>query len=149
MSTIPDLINITVASSDSLLIVHNMETGITSNITVADLACSPRRIKLNFLTNTSWTPTYPDNLEQVIQISNTSPITVTIPRSEFQVGDQMHFRQGSTGQISFVGATGVTIEIPADTVASTRAVGELVTIYCRFTSVDEEIWCLFGGLEQV
>jgi len=144
-NTIPSLIPITGALSDSLLIIHDAGANITGKITVEQFMSAPRKVSLGFSTTTAFSPVV-GNKEQIVEITNASAITVTIPIGVFAVGDQMHFRQGGVGQVSFAGVSGVTIEVPVGATPALRAKWELATIYCKSKGVGVETWCLFGGL---
>jgi len=148
MATIPSLNPVYEALNDSLLIIHDSATGTTGKIEVGSFLYAPRKISLAFESGTTFTPDL-TNREQIVHCYNAAAITVTVPRSIFAAGDQIHFRQEGVGQVSFVGATDVTIEVPDETNPTTRAQGELVTIYCKVTDVVDETWCLFGGLEPL
>jgi hypothetical protein len=69
-----------------------------------------------------------------------SGATVTVPAGSLDIGAEYHFRQAGTGAITFVPASGVTINPPFGGTLVTAGQGATVTLKC----VDLNVYDLFG-----
>lgn len=66
----------------------------------------------NSQTGTSYTLVLADSSDKIVELSNTSAITVTVPLNSsvaYPVGSQIMLIQTNTGQVTVAGASGVTI----------------------------------------
>lgn len=66
------------------------------------------RLQFNAQTGTTYTLVVGD-LNKWVTCSNASGITLTVPPSVFQAGDQIHIQQIGAGQVTFAQGSGVTI----------------------------------------
>jgi hypothetical protein len=60
-------------------------------------------------TGTTYTLVIADASNDLVQLNNASPITVTVPPSVFSVGNQINLYQRGAGQVTFSQGSGVTI----------------------------------------
>jgi hypothetical protein len=96
----------------------------------------------NAQTGTSYTPILGD-AGKMIEISNTSAITLTVPLNSsvaFPEGTQINILQTNTGQITVVGAGGVTVN--GNPGLKIRAQWSLATLIKR----SENAWVLVGDV---
>ena len=66
----------------------------------------------NAQTGTTYTLVLTDANNTMVELTNTSAITVTVPLNSsvaFPVGSQVHLLQTNSGQVTVVGASGVTV----------------------------------------
>jgi hypothetical protein len=81
------------------------------NITGTTIAASAV-LTTNAQTGTSYTLVLTDADNRVVELSNTSAITLTVPVNSsvaFPIGSQIQLLQTNTGQVTIAGAGGVTI----------------------------------------
>jgi hypothetical protein len=98
----------------------------------------------NFQTGTTYTFVALDQFRQS-DFSNAGAITATIPLNSsvpFPVGTILVGRQFGAGQLSFVGAGGVTVNVPTGRSAATRAQWSIIYAVKR----DTDHWTLIGDL---
>jgi hypothetical protein len=94
------------------------------NVAFADLT-------LNAQTGTTYTVVSGDK-NKLVTLSNTSPITVTIPAATFSVGQSINFLQLNTGQVTFQGdGTSTLVYTPG---LKTRAQYSIATAICIATN---------------
>lgn len=87
---------------------------------------------LNAQTGTTYTLAIADASNDLVQLNNASPITVTIPPSVFSVGNQINVYQRGAGQVTFAQGSGVTIRSTGatSTAPKLRAQFSAATIIC-------------------
>lgn len=96
------------------------------------------------VTTTSFGPVFA-NANQYIRCTNASGCSVTVPTNAsvaFPIWTELHFRQGSVGNLLILASSGVTINTPAGFDASTEVEGATITL--KKIATDE--WDLFGLL---
>lgn len=92
---------------------------------------TPNRPTLNAQTGTSYTLVAGD-LNNLVTLSNTSAITLTVPAGAFVAGDQINILQLNTGQVTVTGASGVTVNAtPGNKLRARYSAG---TVLCIGTS---------------
>lgn len=102
---------------------------------------SPDLLAINAQTATTYTLVLTD-LNKLVELSNAAAITMTVPANSsvaFDVGSQIHLVQTGAGQVTFVGAAGVTVN------GASLLIGEqwgAVTLIKRATNT----WLLIGLL---
>jgi hypothetical protein len=105
---------------------------------------SPKiNLGINADTSTSFTPAITDN-GKLVTLSNTSPITVTIPPFSsvaYPVGAQLNFVGINTGAVTFAQGSGVTI-------VSTGATASAPALRARYSSataicISQDNWVTF------
>jgi hypothetical protein len=69
---------------------------------------------------------------KVIRVTNTAAITITVPLGIFTKGDLMGIEQGGTGQVTLVGASGVTVN--STMTLKTYGVNAVCGLVCGTTS---------------
>ena len=94
---------------------------------------------INNQTGTSYTLATAD-ADNLVTLSNTSAITVTVPPSTFPVGTQITLAQINTGQVTVVGGSGVTVS--ANPGLKIRAQYAAASLVCIATNV----WLLIGDI---
>lgn len=149
-----DNIEIIIVSSASLLNLDSTNVSHTpsggSLTTVADSLNSITADinNLKYLTiNTQASSAYTLQLSDsnsYIRTTSASAATITVPSNSsvaFFIGTIIHFRQSGSGQVSFIGASGVTLFY--NETLKTRKEGSVVSII----KVDTDSWELFGDVE--
>jgi hypothetical protein len=82
-----------------------------------------------------------------LHMFNAAPITLTIPTLAtvpFTLGAEFLVLQQSAGQVTVVGAGGVTLLVPAGKVAKTAGPGATITL----VRAGSDVWTLYGGLAE-
>jgi hypothetical protein len=95
----------------------------------------------NQQTGTSYTLVLTDSTNKLVELSNTSAITVTVPLNSsvaFPVGSQIMLLQTNTGQVTVAGAGGVTVN--SNPGLKLRAQWSSATLIKRAT----DTWVLVG-----
>lgn len=103
--TSADIVNGTIATTDIA------DSAITTGKLATGAAQAGFRSVANQQTGTTYTLGLSD-LGGMVELSNTSPITVTVPLNSavaFTIGDRIDLLQTNTGQVTVQGASGVTV----------------------------------------
>lgn len=98
-------------------------------------------LSLNQQTGTSYTLVLADASTKLVELSNTSAITVTVPLNSsvaYPVGSQIMLLQTNTGQVTVAGAVGVTVN--SNPGLKLRAQWSSATLIKRAT----DTWVLVG-----
>jgi len=112
------------------------------NITGTTIAASAV-LTTNAQTGTSYTLVLTDANNAVVELSNTSAITVTVPLNSsvaFPIGSQIQLLQTNTGQVTVAGAGGVTVN--ANPGLKLRGQWSFATLVKRAT----DTWVLVGDV---
>lgn len=117
-------------SGDIVGVTTGADSGLTGGVTsgTADL-----KLRLQFDNQTGTTYTLVANdLNQLVTCNNASSITVTVPPSVYQAGDQIHVQQIGVGQVTFAQGAGVTITSTGATASAPklRARYSAATVIC-------------------
>jgi hypothetical protein len=116
-----------------------------SSFTLTDpVASTPVPATGATVTTTSFGPVLA-NANQYIRCTNSVGCSITVPTNStvaFPLWTELHFRQANTGGLAFIGAIGVTINVPDGFENGTVAEGATVTL----KKVAENEWDLFGLL---
>jgi hypothetical protein len=105
------------------------------------LLISAPAIPVYTVTTTTFTPNA-GYANSYIRCTNASGCIVTIPQGVFAVDTELHFRQATTNPIIFVGAVGVSIDVPTGFLAESNVSGATVTL----KQVATDAWDIFGLL---
>jgi hypothetical protein len=130
----------------------SIDTGVTADLTTAQTLTnksftSPRiNLGITTDTSTSFTPAITDN-GKLVTLSNTSPITVTIPPFSsvaYPVGAQLNFVGINTGAVTFAQGAGVII-------VSTGATASAPALRARYSSatavcISQDNWFIAGDI---
>lgn len=81
-----------------------MSVGITGGSVSASA-----QLNFNAQTGTTYTLVLADAENKLVTLSNTDPITLTLPPSVFTAGQQINIAQLNTGQVTLAQGSGVTI----------------------------------------
>jgi hypothetical protein len=125
--------------TDTLLVKAG--NGVTAWTSLAYINSFPA-VSRNAQTGTSYTPVLND-AGKMVEISNTSAITLTVPLNSsvaFPEGTQINILQTNTGQITVVGASGVTVN--GNPGLKIRAQWSFATLIKR----SENVWVLVGDI---
>jgi hypothetical protein len=88
-------------------IVTGTDSGLSGGVTSG---AATLKLKLEFDAETGTTYTLvAGNLNQLVTLSNASPITLTVPPSVFSAGDVINIAQIGAGQVTLAEGSGVTI----------------------------------------
>ena len=112
------------------------------NITGTTIAASAVLVT-NAQTGTSYTLVLTDADNRIVELSNTSAITVTVPLNSsvaFPIGSQIQLLQTNTGQVTVAGAGGVTVN--ANPGLKLRGQWSFATLVKRGT----DTWVLVGDV---
>jgi hypothetical protein len=115
-----------------------MAVNITGTTVVASAA-----LTINAQSGTSYTLVLADAENKVVELSNTSAITVTVPLNSsvaFPIGSQVQLLQTNTGQVTVAGAGGVTVN--ANPGLKLRGQWSFATLVKRGT----DTWVLVGDV---
>jgi hypothetical protein len=115
-----------------------MAVNITGTTVVASAA-----LTINAQTGTSYTLALTDGNNVVVELSNTSAITLTVPTNAavpFPIGSQVQILQTNTGQVTVAGAGGVTVN--SNPGLRLRGQWSFVTLVKRA----ENTWVLVGDV---
>ena len=129
-----------------------IDTSVTADLTTAQTLTnktltSPKiNLGITTDTSTSFTPALSDN-GKLVTLSNTSPITVTIPpfgSVAYPVGAQLNFVGINTGAVTFAQGSGVTI-------VSTGATASAPALRARYSSataicISQDNWFIAGDI---
>ena len=135
--TSADIVNGTIATADIA------DSAITTAKLATGAAQAGFRSVANQQTGTTYTPGLSD-LGGMVELSNTSPITVTVPLNSavaFATGDRIDLLQTNTGQVTIQGASGVTVNSES---SKTKLNGRwaAATLIKRAT----DTWVLIGNI---
>ena len=125
--------------TDTLLVKAG--NGVTAWTSLSYINSFPA-VSRNAQTGTSYTPVLND-AGKMVEISNTSAITLTVPLNSsvaFPEGTQINILQTNTGQITVVGAGGVTVN--GNPGLKIRAQWSFATLIKR----SENVWVLVGDI---
>jgi hypothetical protein len=128
----------------SSIVVKTTDTAVvTETMLATGVARSGFRSTLNAQTGTSYTLVLTD-LAKLVTLSNTSAITLTIPLESsvaFLIGDRIDILQTNTGQVTIVGAAGVTVNAtPGLKLRSRWSSATLVKL-------DTNSWVIIGDMQ--
>lgn len=118
----------------------------TQTLTNKTLTSPLINLGINAQTGTTYTPVLSDN-GKIVTLSNTSPITVTIPPFSsvaYPVGAQLNFTGINIGVVTFAQGSGVTI-------VSTGATASAPTLRARYSSataicISQDNWLIAGDI---
>ena len=96
---------------------------------------------INNQTGTTYTLVKADAGKTIVA-NNAAAVTVTIPADVFTVGATVEFVQYGAGDVSLVGANGVTLHLPSTLAATTSA--QYGTV--RIVQVAANVWTVSGNL---
>jgi hypothetical protein len=128
--------------TDTLLVKTGNGSTTWNSLTYINQYALPTFIA-NPQTGTTYTLALADASSKLVELSNTSSITVTVPVNSsvaFPVGSQIVLLQTNTGQVTVVGAGGVTIN--ANPGLKLRAQWSSATLIKR----DTNTWVLIGDV---
>lgn len=89
---------------------------------------TPNKPTLNAQTGTTYTVVAGD-LNNLVTLSNAAAITVTVPSGVFSAGEQVNILQMGLGQVTVVGASGVTVNgTPGTKLRARYAAGTIICV---------------------
>jgi hypothetical protein len=135
--TSADIVNGTIATADIA------DNAITTGKLATGAAQAGFRSVANQQTGTTYTLGFGD-LGGMVELSNTSPITVTVPLNSgvaFTIGDRIDLLQTNTGQVTVQGASGVTVNSESN---KTKLNGRWAA--ATLIKRDTNTWVLIGNI---
>lgn len=100
------------------------------------------RVGVKSVAGTSYTVLATD-AGKVVHFSSADPVTVTVPVNTLAQGDVVCLRQGGAGQVTLVGASGVTLN-STDALLSTRKQHAQIAIVCDDATTDANVFGVLG-----
>lgn len=100
------------------------------------------RVGVKSVSGTSYTVLAAD-AGKVVHFTNASAVTVTVPKNTLAQGDVVCFRQAGAGQVTLVGASGVTLN-STDNLLATRKQHAQIAIVCDDATTDANVFGVLG-----